>query len=274
MKLNIAGQIFDHPIVMGILNCTPDSFSDGGRYLAEDKAVEHARQMLSDGASIIDIGGESTRPGAEIISVEEELRRTIAPIRSIKEEFNCLISIDTRHNEVMSQAVEAGADIINDVNALNEPGALEAAACSQAAVCLMHMQGDPKTMQDKPHYSDIVAEVLHYLGGRVDAVVNAGVPKQKIILDPGFGFGKTLEHNYQLLHHLEQFHQLDCPLLIGLSRKSMFGQLLDRPVEQRLAASLAGACFAAMKGAAILRVHDVRETVDALRVISKTMVTE
>lgn len=274
MELNIAGQIFDHPIVMGILNCTPDSFSDGGRYFIEDKAVEHVRKMLCDGAEIIDIGGESTRPGADIVSLEEELRRTIAPIRAIKDEFNCLVSIDTRHSEVMTQAVGAGADLINDINALNAPGALDAAANSNASVCLMHMQGDPKTMQNKPQYADIVAEVIDYLSTRVDIAIKAGISKQKIILDPGFGFGKTLDHNFQLLHHLEQFHQLNCPLLIGLSRKSMFGKLLDRDVDQRLAGSLAGACIATMKGAAILRVHDVRETVDALKVINKTMVTE
>lgn len=274
MKFTIAGQTFDHPIVMGILNCTPDSFSDGGQYLAEDMAVKHAREMLRDGAEIIDIGGESTRPGAAEVSIEEEIRRTIAPIRAIKQELGCLISIDTRHHQVMTEAVAAGADLINDINALNEPGALEAAAASGADVCLMHMQGKPETMQQAPEYIDIVTEVTDYLLARKQAAIAAGIPEHKISLDPGFGFGKTLEHNYQLLNHMDSLQKLGSPLLIGLSRKSMIGNLLNRPVDERLAGSLAGAVIATLKGAAIIRVHDVKETADAVRVTYKTMVTD
>lgn len=274
MKFTIAGQIFDHPIVMGILNCTPDSFSDGGQYLAEDMAVKHAREMLRDGAEIIDIGGESTRPGAAEVSIEEEIRRTIAPIRAIKQELGCLISIDTRHHQVMTEAVAAGADLINDINALNEPGALEAAAASGADVCLMHMQGKPETMQQAPEYIDIVTEVTDYLLARKQAAIAAGIPEHKISLDPGFGFGKTLEHNYQLLNHMDSLQKLGSPLLIGLSRKSMIGNLLNRPVDERLAGSLAGAVIATLKGAAIIRVHDVKETADAVRVTYNTMVTD
>lgn len=274
MKFTIAGQTFDHPIVMGILNCTPDSFSDGGQYLAEDMAVKHAREMLRDGAEIIDIGGESTRPGAAEVSIEEEIRRTIAPIRAIKQELGCLISIDTRHHQVMTEAVAAGADLINDINALNEPGALEAAAASGADVCLMHMQGKPETMQQAPEYIDIVTEVTDYLLARKQAAIAAGIPEHKISLDPGFGFGKTLEHNYQLLNHMDSLQKLGSPLLIGLSRKSMIGNLLNRPVDERLAGSLAGAVIATLKGAAIIRVHDVKETADAVRVTYNTMVTD
>ncbi|MFM2482898.1 dihydropteroate synthase [Celerinatantimonas sp. YJH-8] len=274
MKFTIAGQSFDHPVVMGILNCTPDSFSDGGRYYAEDKAIAHAKQMLDDGAEIIDIGGESTRPGAVEVSIEEELQRTLAPIRAIKAELGCLISIDTRHHQVMTEAVAAGADLINDINALNEPGALEAAVKSGADVCLMHMQGQPETMQQAPQYTNITDEVVRYLKERKQVAMAAGIAEHKIFLDPGFGFGKSLDHNYQLLNHMEDLHQLNSPLLIGLSRKSMLGNLLNRPTSERLAGSLAGACIATMKGAAIIRVHDVRETVDAVRVTYKTMVTD
>lgn len=271
MKLTIAGKAYHRPLVMGILNCTPDSFSDGGKYLAEDKAIEHARDMIKDGADIIDIGGESTRPGAAEVSVEEELNRTIAPIKAIKQELGCLVSIDTRHAMVMSKACEAGADLINDINALNEPGALEAAVQANVAVCLMHMQGQPETMQKAPSYKNIVTEVIHYLNKRAQVAIAAGMRPENIILDPGFGFGKTVEHNFSMLHHLDEFQSLGYPLLVGVSRKSMFGKLLNREVDERLAASLAGACIAAMKGAAILRVHDVRDTADVLKVTYHSM---
>ncbi|MFM2476307.1 dihydropteroate synthase [Celerinatantimonas sp. MCCC 1A17872] len=271
MKITIAGRSYDRPMVMGILNCTPDSFSDGGKYLAEDKAIEHARAMIEDGADIIDIGGESTRPGSAEVSVEEELKRTIGPIKAIKQELGCLVSIDTRHASVMAEACKAGADLINDINALNEPGAIEAAVQADVAVCLMHMQGQPETMQDSPRYQNIVSEVVNYLNKRAEIAITAGVRAENIILDPGFGFGKTLEHNFSMLRHLEDFHSLGYPLLVGVSRKSMFGKLLNRPVDERLAASLAGACIAAMKGAAILRVHDVRETADVLKVTYQSM---
>ncbi|MFM2484381.1 dihydropteroate synthase [Celerinatantimonas yamalensis] len=271
MNLTIANQTFERPVVMGILNCTPDSFSDGGQYLAQDRAVAHARQMLLDGADIIDIGGESTRPGAAEVSIDQELQRTIGAINAIKQELGCLVSIDSRHSEVMRQACLAGADLINDINALLEPGAVDVAIQANVSVCLMHMQGRPETMQNSPKYHDIVTEVVDYLEKRCNAVIANGMNPEHIILDPGFGFGKTVEHNFAMLRHLENFHQLGYPLLVGVSRKSMFGQLLDRRVDERLAASLAGACIAASKGAAILRVHDVRETADVLKVAYQCM---
>ncbi|CAG9297499.1 dihydropteroate synthase [Celerinatantimonas diazotrophica] len=271
MKLTIAGKVYHRPMVMGILNCTPDSFSDGGRYLAEDKAIEHARAMIKDGADIIDIGGESTRPGSAEVCIEEELNRTIGPIKAIKQELGCLVSIDTRHALVMTKACEAGADLINDINALNEPGAIDAAVQADVAVCLMHMQGQPETMQNSPCYNNILSEVINYLNNRAQIAIAAGVKPENIILDPGFGFGKNVEHNFSMLRHLEDFQTLGYPLLVGVSRKSMFGKLLNRAVDERLAASLAGACIAAMKGAAILRVHDVRETADVLKVTYHSM---
>jgi dihydropteroate synthase len=257
------------PIVMGILNVTPDSFSDGGQYTELSEALAQAAQMVTDGAKIIDVGGESTRPGAAEVSLNEELERVIPIIALIAEHLDVAISVDTSKPEVMRQAVAAGAHIINDVRALQEEGALTAAAELAVPVCIMHMQGQPINMQNSPLYSDVIDEVYAFLQQRIEACINAGIKRENIIIDPGFGFGKTLEQNYQLLAQVEQFHQLELPLLIGLSRKSMIGNLLQREPTQRLAGSLACATIAASKGAQILRVHDVRETADALAIVQQ-----
>ncbi|WP_105213011.1 dihydropteroate synthase [Pseudoalteromonas sp. T1lg22] len=254
------------PQVMGILNVTPDSFSDGGQHNDFDDAVKRALAMLEQGATIIDIGGESTRPGAADVLEQEELERVVPVIKAIRAQSDCVISIDTSKAVVMTAAVQAGADIINDVRALQEPGALQAAVALDVPVCLMHMQGQPRSMQDAPDYKDVTAEVCSYLAERAQTCIDAGIKAEHIIVDPGFGFGKSLQHNYQLLAELEQMQQLGYPVLTGLSRKSMFGQLLGRPADQRLSASLAGALICMQKGAAIVRVHDVQETVDLLRV--------
>ena len=256
------------PVVMGILNVTPDSFSDGGRYTQLDKALFQAEQMLSDGAAILDIGGESTRPGAADVSEQDELQRVIPLIEAIRQRFDCVISVDTSKAAVMSAAIQAGVDIINDVRALQEPGALEVAVSAQQPVCLMHMQGAPRVMQHAPQYRDVVAEVKQFLLQRAAQCEQAGVRKEHIILDPGFGFGKSLAHNYELLKQLDIFCADGYPVLAGMSRKSMIGQLLNEPVEQRLAGSLACATIAAIKGARIIRVHDVKETVQAVRVVT------
>ncbi|WP_108652925.1 dihydropteroate synthase [Dongshaea marina] len=255
---------------MGILNVTPDSFSDGGQFSSYAKALERARQMVADGASIIDIGGESTRPGAAEVTQAEELERVIPLVEAITRELDVLVSVDTSKPQVICEAAAAGAHLINDVRALQEPGALEAAAQSGLPVCLMHMQGQPRTMQQQPSYRDLLVEIEEFFEQRIAACATAGISREKILLDPGFGFGKTLEHNYQLLGQLEYFHQLKCPLLVGMSRKSMVGNLLDRPVEERLAGSLGCAAIALLKGARIIRVHDVKETYDLLRVIETT----
>jgi dihydropteroate synthase len=254
------------PIVMGVLNVTPDSFSDGGRFIDSAQALEHAQRMLEAGAQIIDVGGESTRPGAAEVSEQEEIRRVIPVIEVLTSRFSAPISVDTSKAAVMTAAVEAGATIINDVRALREPGALEAAARTDAAVCLMHMQGQPRTMQLEPHYDDVVAEVKAFLMERAAACEAAGIARDRLVLDPGIGFGKRLEHNLALLAHLRTLAEPGLPLLIGVSRKSMFQALLGRRVEQRLAGGLAVATAAALAGAAILRVHDVAETVDAVKV--------
>lgn len=255
-----------HPIVMGILNVTPDSFSDGGQFIDVSKAVEHALQMIEQGAGIIDVGGESTRPGAADVSEAEEIRRVVPVIEALVARTSIPISIDTSKAAVMSAAVGAGAKLINDVRALQEPGALEAAAGTNAAVCLMHMQGQPRTMQHEPRYDDVVGEVTAFLEQRVEACVAAGIGRNRLVLDPGIGFGKRLEHNLALLAHLPEIGRSGLPLLVGVSRKSMFQALLGRPVEQRLAGGLAVATAAVLAGAAILRVHDVAETVDAVKV--------
>ncbi|NRQ43666.1 dihydropteroate synthase [Rheinheimera sp. YQF-2] len=256
------------PVVMGILNLTPDSFSDGGRYNRYDAALRQAEQMLTDGAVIIDIGGESTRPGAAAVPAHEELARVVPVIEALRRQFDCVISIDTSKAAVMSAAVQAGADIINDVRALLEPGALAAAVSAQVPVCLMHMQGAPRSMQQAPQYQDVVSEVKQFLLERARACEQAGIDKQQIILDPGFGFGKSLTHNYVLLQQLQQFADCGYPLLAGMSRKSMIGQLLNIPLNERLAASVACATIAALQGARIIRVHDVKETVQAVRVVT------
>lgn len=254
------------PKIMGILNFTPDSFSDSGKFFTLDKALFQVEKMLNDGAEIIDIGGESTRPNAEIISLEEELNRVVPLVEAVRQRFDCLISVDSSKAEVFRQSAQAGADILNDVRALQEPNALETAAELGLPVCIMHMQGTPQTMQQNPDYDDIVEEVGDFLNQRIFACLTAGIPKEHIILDVGFGFGKTVQHNYQLLKHLNVFVQSGYPVLAGLSRKSMIGAVLDKPVEQRVIGSVAGALLAVQNGAQIVRVHDVAETADALKI--------
>lgn len=261
--------------VMGILNVTPDSFSDGGRFRARDAALRQALQMVADGAQYVDIGGESTRPGAAAVSAQEEIDRVLPVLELIKAESDVAVSVDTCKTAVMIEAMRAGARMINDVKALRDDGAVAAvAAYPEVEVCLMHMQGEPRTMQQQPRYVEVVSEVQQFLAERVAVCVAAGIRREQIFLDPGFGFGKSLGHNYQLLQQLEQLQQLGLPLLIGMSRKSMLGSVIDRPVNERLAASIAAATIAAMKGAQIIRVHDVRETVDAMRIVSATMAGE
>ncbi|MDO6525390.1 dihydropteroate synthase [Motilimonas sp. 1_MG-2023] len=259
------------PQVMGILNVTPDSFSDGGQFQFFEQAINQASQMVQQGAAIIDIGGESTRPGAESVSLDEELSRTIPVIEKIANDIDVWISIDTSKAQVMKEAVAAGAHLINDVCALQEEGALEVAALCNVPVCLMHMQGAPRSMQVAPSYENVAKDITHFFMQRISACCEAGIDKSQIILDPGFGFGKTLDHNYQLLQRLKQFSELGYPLLTGLSRKSMFGDWLGRTVDQRLAASLAGVLLCAQQGANIVRVHDVQETSDVLKVLKKTI---
>jgi dihydropteroate synthase len=246
---------------MGVVNITPDSFSDGGRFFAVDQAVTHARRLADEGADIIDLGGESTRPGAEAVSESQELARVMPVLEKIQD---LCVSVDTRRPAVMKAALAAGASMINDVEALAAPGALEAVAGSACAVCLMHKKGDPATMQRDPHYGDVVGEVKAYLEQRVKAAKAAGIAAARIVVDPGFGFGKTVEHNLTLLGRLRELS--DLPILAGLSRKSMLGKLTGRPVDERLAGSLAMALLALQGGARILRVHDVRETRDVIAV--------
>ena len=253
------------PLVMGIVNVTPDSFSDGGRHITTTDAVAHAQQLVADGADILDIGGESTRPGAAIVNEQEELDRVLQVIEGLR----CMsvpISIDTYKPQVMRAALAAGASMVNDINALQAEGALEAVAGSDAAICLMHKQGAPQTMQWKPHYQDAVAEVSAFLRDRVAVAEAAGIARVRIVTDPGFGFGKTLAHNLSLLRNLEGFRALGAPVLAGLSRKSMLGAITGRDVGDRMAASVAAALLAVQHGAFIVRVHDVRETVDALKI--------
>ncbi len=255
------------PQVMGILNTTPDSFSDGGSYTQLESALAQVERMIGDGASIIDIGGESTRPGAEDVSEEDELARVIPVLIAIKQRFDVLVSIDTSKAAVMIAAIAAGADMINDVAALQNQGCLAAVAQSDVPVCLMHMQGLPRTMQNNPSYDHVINDIVAFFQQRIEACVSAGIARERIILDPGFGFGKTLEQNFHLLANLSKFSQLKLPLLIGISRKSMIGNLLNRDVKQRLAGSLSAAIIAAQQGANIIRVHDVEATVDALTVL-------
>lgn len=259
------------PQVMGIVNITPDSFSDGGKYNQLESALHHVKSMVEAGTAIIDIGGESTRPGAADVSLEQELARVIPVIEAIRQRFDCWISIDTSKAQVMTEAVNAGADLINDVRALQEPGAIVAAAKANVPICLMHMQGQPRTMQADPNYVDLITDVNHFFHQRIQACEQQGVSRQQLILDPGFGFGKTMAHNYQLLAQFEQFHQFGLPLLAGMSRKSMVSKLLDKPAVDCLAGSLACATVAAMKGAQIIRVHDVQETIDVMKVCNIVM---
>ncbi|AFJ02367.1 Dihydropteroate synthase [Methylophaga frappieri] len=250
---------------MGIVNVTPDSFSDGGRFLAADKALEQARKLVADGAAIIDIGGESTRPGAEPVDEETEIQRVVPAIEAITAELAVPISIDTMKPAVMQAAVEAGAAMINDVNALRAEGALAVAASLKVPVCLMHMQGAPQTMQQNPHYTDVVQEVKDFLLEQVAACEAAGISRSNLILDPGFGFGKKATHNLRLMKHLTAFTELGLPLLVGVSRKSIIGKMLNVTVDERLAGSLALASIAVWQGASIIRSHDVGETVQAIQ---------
>lgn len=256
----------DQPRIMGILNLTPDSFSDGGLFINKDVALKHVSQMINDGAQIIDVGGESTRPGAKEISVDEECQRVLPIIKAIRTVSDIPISIDTSKTEVMQQAISSGASMINDVNGLRAEGAVALVAKLNVPVCIMHMQGLPRTMQHTPLYKDVVEEVKDFLKQRIDACVKAGIKKNNIIIDPGFGFGKTLEHNLTLFKHLAEFEELDVPLLVGVSRKSMIGSVLnDAPVDERLYGSVALATLAAWMNANILRVHDVKATADAVK---------
>jgi dihydropteroate synthase len=256
------------PRVMGIVNVTPDSFSDGGRFAATQAAIEHGLKLVEEGADVLDIGGESTRPGAVPVPLQVELRRVIPVIEELAGLAGVPISIDTYKPEVMRAAIAAGADIVNDVRALQEPGALEAVAASGAGVCLMHMPGTPQTMQADPHYEDVVAEVCNFLKARAVAARAAGISPERIVLDPGFGFGKRSVHNITLLRELPALCALGYPVLAGLSRKSVLGQITGSSVEERLPASIAAAVLAAVKGARILRVHDVKATVDALNIVA------
>lgn len=255
----------DRPLIMGIVNVTPDSFSDGGLFAAAKSAIAHARLLIEEGADIIDIGGESTRPGALPVSVDEE-RGRVLPVLEALNECGVPLSIDTSKPELMRDAIRAGAAMINDVNALRAPGALQIAAGSDAAVCFMHMQGTPQTMQVDPRYDDVVNEVKSFLTARVEAAQAAGIPRERIVVDPGFGFGKTKEHNLELFRKLDNFAELGVPVLVGLSRKSVLGKLTGRETADRVHASIASALLAVSKGAVIVRVHDVAATRDALAV--------
>lgn len=271
MLLRCASHTLDltTPVVMGILNVTPDSFSDGGRFAQRERAIEHALAMIEAGAGIIDVGGESTRPGAHAVDAEEEIRRVVPVVEALRSHASAvLICVDTSKPEVIRAAVGAGAAMINDVRALRDAGALEAAAEGTAAVCLMHMQGEPRTMQANPHYGDVVGEVRDFLAMRVAACEAAGIGRERIAIDPGIGFGKRIDHNLALLAALPQLAKLGLPLLVGVSRKSMFATLLGRAVDERMAGGLAVATASALAGAHILRVHDVAETVDAVKVVS------
>ena len=261
------------PVVMGILNTTPDSFSDGGSYYSEnrfslDMALRRAETMLAEGAKIIDVGGESTRPGSATVSEQEELDRVIPVVEALVNKLDALVSVDTSTAAVIAESAKKGAGLINDVRALQREGALEAAAATNLPICLMHMQGQPDSMQQNPEYSDVVDEVVGFLRARIDACHAQNIASERIVLDPGFGFGKTLAHNLALLQRLPELSALGYPLLVGMSRKSMVAQLLSRPVNERLPGSLALALLAAERGAAIIRVHDVAATVDVLKVLA------
>ena len=273
MKIYANGKCLDlsAPQIMGILNFTPDSFSDSGRFFRLDKALFQAEKMLNEGAAIIDIGGESTRPMAEEVSEQEELQRVVPLVEAVRQRFDCWISVDSSKALVMREAAKVGMDLINDIRALQQPNALQAAAELGLPVCIMHMQGQPRTMQANPKYTDVVQDVLAFLRNRSAECIAAGVCKENLIWDVGFGFGKTVQHNYQLLQRLTTFCEDGYPLLVGLSRKSMIGAVLDKPVEERLIGSAVGALIAAQNGARILRVHDVAATADALKVWQATI---
>jgi len=266
------------PHVMGVLNVTPDSFSDGGRYVDGaansvnlDFALQTVEKMIADGASIIDVGGESTRPGAAIVSAQHEMDRVLPVVEAIRSNFSVVVSVDTSTAQLMTEAVAAGAGLINDVRALSRDGALEAARDTGLPICLMHMQGEPQTMQQNPYYEDVVTDVIDYLDARVTACCEAGIARGKLLLDPGFGFGKTLQHNLELLDRLDEFERLKLPLLVGMSRKGMIGQVLDKPVNERLYGSLAVAVMAVANGAHIVRRHDVAATADVVKMAAAVM---
>jgi len=271
LRLGATTMSLDEPRVMGILNVTPDSFSDGGRFYGPDLAMRHAEDMAIAGADFIDVGGESTRPGAAEVDIQEELDRVIPIVQHIRRNLDVAISIDTSKPEVMIEAVAAGAALINDVFALRREGALEAAAGTGAAICLMHMLGTPQTMQAVAHYDELPGDVIRFLRERIDACVNAGIDRNRLLVDPGFGFGKNDRHNLEILRNLEQFSDLGLPILVGLSRKRTLGKLTGRSADDRLAAGIAAATIAVLKGAHIVRTHDVAATVDALKVANAVM---
>jgi dihydropteroate synthase len=265
------------PVCMGIINATPDSFSDGSEFASAkvshfvidvDKVLGRVKTLIDEGARIIDIGGESTRPGAVEVSVEEELARVIPLIEAIRNNFDVCISVDTSSAVVMSEAINAGAELVNDIRALANPETLAVIANTKAAICLMHMQGQPRTMQQEYHYENVVTDVVEFLKQRIEVCENAGINKERLLVDPGFGFGKSLEHNFQLLRNLTQFSSLKLPVLVGISRKSMIGRLVNRPPKERVAGSLAATVLALENGALIVRTHDVAATIDAIRVHS------
>ncbi|CNI05232.1 dihydropteroate synthase [Yersinia aldovae] len=276
MHLTARDRILDlsYPQVMGILNVTPDSFSDGGHHNNLDKALQHAELMLSAGATLIDIGGESTRPGAAQVSEQEELDRVVPVVETLAKRFDVWLSVDTSKAAVITESAQAGAHLINDIRALQQPGALEAAANTGLPVCLMHMQGQPQSMQQSPHYDDLMADINQFFQHHIERCVAAGIAKSKLLLDPGFGFGKNLAHNYQLLARLAELHHFELPLLVGMSRKTMVGQILNVPPQQRVTGSVACAVIAAMQGARIVRVHDVKETVEAMRIVEATLLAK
>jgi len=269
-RLPCGNRVLDlaHTHVMGILNITPDSFSDGGRFSQRDAALRHAEAMVAAGATLIDVGGESTRPGARAVSPVEELERIGPVVEALSRELDVIISVDTSTPAVIRETARLGAGLINDVRSLRREGALDAAAATGLPVCLMHMRGEPGDMQDNPQYEDLVGEVSAFLLERMEQCAAVGIPRERIILDPGFGFAKNLQHNLSLFKHMEALHALGRPLLVGVSRKSMIGQVLGRPVAERLSGGLALAAMAMVKGARILRVHDVAETVDVVRMIA------
>ena len=268
MKLTANNKTLDlsTPKIMGILNFTPDSFSDSGKFFQLDKALFQVETMLKQGASIIDIGGESTRPMAEEVTLEEELERVVPLVEAVRKRFDCWISVDSSKAQVMQETAKVGMDLINDIRALQEPDALQTAVRLALPVCIMHMQGQPRTMQLNPHYDDVVADVLKFMQQRTEQCLASGIKKENLIWDPGFCFGKSVQHNYCLLQQFAVFCEQGFPVLAGISRKSMIGAVLDKPVEQRTVGSVAAALIAAMKGASILRVHDVAETADALKI--------
>ena len=275
-RLPCGSRVLDlsRPHVMGILNVTPDSFSDGGRFAARDAALRHAAEMVAAGATLIDVGGESTRPGAAGVSVTEELERVAPVVEAVVRELDVVVSVDTSTAQVISETARLGAGLINDVRSLRREGALEAAAASGLPVCLMHMLGEPGDMQSNPRYQNVTREVAEFLAERMAVCAAAGIPADRIVLDPGFGFAKTLEHNLSLFKHIERLRALGRPLLVGVSRKSMIGAALQRPVGERLYGSLALAALAVAKGASIVRVHDVAETVDVVRMIAAVQAAE